>query len=115
MRIIATQMLCVALTATSLLLSSCELYRSSPQWEAILGPSPAKVAATKPGRTPGTIQPGDSMAYVKAQWGNPCKVGSSSSAGLYVEIWDYCNGYSLTVPTDSVVFVHGVVDTIYQY
>lgn len=104
----------LATVAATLLLSSCELYRNSPQWEAVLGPSPAKIAATQPGRQPGTIRPGDSKAYVQAQWGNPCNIRSAHAAGIYLEIWDYCNGYYVTVPTDSVIFVRDVVDTIYR-
>lgn len=114
-RIMTTRpMRLIVLIAATILLSSCEMYRSSPQWEALLGPSPTKIAATKPGRTPGTIRPGDSKTYVQAQWGNPCNVRTAASAGLYLEIWDYCNGYYVTVPTDSVVFVDGLVDAIYR-
>ena len=72
----------LALATVLLLLTGCAT-----------GPSPEAVAAAQTaGRTPGTIQVGDTMAYVRTQWGNPIDIDTSTAQDDTFSCFDQFTG-----------------------
>jgi hypothetical protein len=80
------------------------------------GPSQAAIfAAQQQNRQPGTIKVGDTMPYVRAQWGDPYQVDRSTYADMSSEWWTYC-GYGKygCAEIAYVHFVDGKVHAIHQ-
>jgi hypothetical protein len=108
-------MRCLLFAALALLMAAGCSYGPS-QAPIFYGPSQAAIfAAQQQNRQPGTIAVGDTMPYVRAQWGDPYQVDRSTYADMSSEWWTYC-GYGKygCAEIAYVHFVDGKVHAIHQ-
>jgi hypothetical protein len=83
------------------------------------GEHPGAALAQQQGRQPGYIRPGDTMPYVRAQWGVPYQTERSTYTDMTSDWWTYCAvpgplGWGCDAAGSIVHFVDGKVYAIHQ-